>query len=209
MLRRKSEKRSRILRAGSLDDRDGDGISRLVAERDAQSEGEQQREHEHPEHDLRFALEFEQARGKQVAIARPAPVSGRETERTLDRGSRSFVCDVHRFVSADSVLPYTVVPKGHLIVTRRFKRRGPYPPVGHLTGSRFRSRIGTATDRPPPGLHLFKNSSNTSGVRPRASSNSPFFWLTTSLPSLSTTASAGIPLFSGISYCCTRSAFLC
>ena len=41
----------------------------------------------------------------------------------------------------------------------------------------------------------------------RASSNSPFFWLTTSLPSASITAKAGIPLSNGTSNCFTTSAF--
>ncbi len=47
------------------------------------------------------------------------------------------------------------------------------------------------------GFHLFRNCSTSSGARARARSNSPPFWLYSSLPLPSSTATAGMPRFIG------------
>ena len=64
MFGRNSEQRLGVLRTASGDDRDRSGVGGLVAKSNAEAEGEQQWEHEYPEDDLGFALEFEQARGQ-------------------------------------------------------------------------------------------------------------------------------------------------
>src|ERR1700751_4446574 len=70
--RRMLDHRYSIVRAGALDDRNVGHVSGLVAERDAESEGEQDRKTKHPEYDLGLTFKLLQPRHEDVREARPA-----------------------------------------------------------------------------------------------------------------------------------------
>src|SRR5579872_2280858 len=193
------QKRNYVLRVVPGHNSDSRCIGGFVAEGDTQSERQQQREYEYPEDDFRFALELEHARRQQVGIAGPAAIAAWR-RRHLSGGDRCFLGDAHRYLRPDSRGRVRVVPYGIRLLPHSYPRHG-RAGLSHSAAPRL--------DQRACGFHLSKNSSRTSGVNRRASSTSPFFWLNTSLPSLSATAIAGTPLSSGMSYCFTRSAFLC
>src|SRR5579859_5206964 len=94
-MRRACEQRLRTLSTASVDDRNRDGVSRLVTEGDAQPERQQQREDEYPKHYLRLALQFEHARHQQMAIAGPSAVAARRPLRGFRYFNRRFLDNAH------------------------------------------------------------------------------------------------------------------
>jgi hypothetical protein len=104
----------------SCNNGDRRGVSRLVAESYTQAESEQQREYEYPENDFRLALEFEQARHQQMAVARPAAVAAGWRRQGLGRGHHCFLGSAHK--------TYSFAPSGldHFPLLTHGLRRGHY-----------------------------------------------------------------------------------
>ena len=78
--------------------------------KDAEAEGQQQGEHEYPEHDFGLALEFQQACCKQMAVAGPSAVARSGSGWGLCGDNGGFVGNAHRFMSA----VYGSCPEGRL-----------------------------------------------------------------------------------------------